>query len=440
MLTTEQIIALAPDASSAKNGRGLANAAKWQTLGITETALWGECQGSGKNPYQTAIDLREPAFKCSCPSRKFPCKHGLGLFLLYAAQEMLFKPNTPPQFCAEWLEKRDVQKIKKETKDDTELTAEEIAKRAKSKEKRHAERGKKVAEGLRELELWLRDLIRQGLAAAKNQPASYWEKIARRMVDAQANGAARAVRNLSSRISQNENWAEDFLAEAGKIFLLIEAYKNLENLPDTIQADVKTAIGWTIKEDELTNAETVADEWLIVGQKIYEEDKLRVQRTWLTGENSRRDALILDFAFQNQPLGVGLVSGTKIEAELAFYPGNYPLRAVVKKRGDKLENFSELCGYKNFDELAENFSEAVSRNTWIDVFPAALEKVVPVIRDEKCFLRDENAKLLPLAFEAENWWHLLAFSGGGEIDLFGEWDGEKLNPLRAFASGRMIVL
>ena len=79
--TPEQIVALAPDAGSVKAGRELATARKWVSLGRSEQAVWGECQGSGAKPYQTKIDLSEPAFQCSCPSRKFPCKHALGLLL-----------------------------------------------------------------------------------------------------------------------------------------------------------------------------------------------------------------------------------------------------------------------------------------------------------------------------------------------------------------------
>ena|SRR5436190_14743331 len=94
--TAEKIMALAPDAASAKAGSAMANKSKWVTLGCNEQTTWGECQGSGKNPYQTQIDLTEPAFNCSCPSRKFPCKHGLGLFLLLAAQNSTFTQKEPP--------------------------------------------------------------------------------------------------------------------------------------------------------------------------------------------------------------------------------------------------------------------------------------------------------------------------------------------------------
>src|SRR3954471_11462706 len=98
--TAEQIINLAPDSGSAKAGKELANRRKWQTLGFNEVAAWGECQGSAKTPYLAAIDLAEPAFRCTCPSRKFPCKHSLGLFLMLADQPEAFarteRPAEPP--------------------------------------------------------------------------------------------------------------------------------------------------------------------------------------------------------------------------------------------------------------------------------------------------------------------------------------------------------
>ena len=49
------------------------------------------------------MTISEPAFRCSCPSRKFPCKHGLGLLLLLADQPALFKQQEPPAWVADWL-------------------------------------------------------------------------------------------------------------------------------------------------------------------------------------------------------------------------------------------------------------------------------------------------------------------------------------------------
>src|SRR5262245_2136062 len=147
--TTEQIIALAPDPSSAKSGRALATVSKWQNLGHDERALWGECQGSGSRPYQTVVDLDEPAYKCSCPSRKFPCKHSLGLFLLFASSATVFDSASSPAWVSEWLSKRDQQKQRKDTQAaknaDAEIDDATQAKRDAQRVKRALDREAKVA-------------------------------------------------------------------------------------------------------------------------------------------------------------------------------------------------------------------------------------------------------------------------------------------------------
>jgi hypothetical protein len=194
--TTEQILALAPDAASAKAGQGLASPRKWLALGNDGSAAWGLCQGSGKDPYQTQIDLTEPAFRCSCPSRKFPCKHALGLFLLLAAEPAAFKENSQPAWVGEWLAsraKREQQRAEKQAKSE----ADEKPVDAAAQAKRAANREAKVVAGLRELELWLRDITRGGLASVGSQPLQFWERTAARLVDAQAPGVARLVREMA---------------------------------------------------------------------------------------------------------------------------------------------------------------------------------------------------------------------------------------------------
>ena len=70
----------------------------------SERAVWGLCQGSGKQPYQTTVDLSGPAYKCSCPSRKFPCKHAVGLLLLWATGEV--RPAEEPEWVTAWVDQR----------------------------------------------------------------------------------------------------------------------------------------------------------------------------------------------------------------------------------------------------------------------------------------------------------------------------------------------
>ena len=77
---------LATDQSSLKAAAGLAKPAKWSGVGASHDGalVWGECAGSGANPYRVMADLRDLGNKCTCPSRKFPCKHVLGLLWMKA--------------------------------------------------------------------------------------------------------------------------------------------------------------------------------------------------------------------------------------------------------------------------------------------------------------------------------------------------------------------
>ena len=103
-LTSDQVLALAPDASSASAGKKLGNTKTWKNLGQSSEALWGECQGSAL--YQVKIDLSSLTTQCSCPSRKFPCKHSLALMWMRAEGKAAFASGTPPQWVNDWVSRR----------------------------------------------------------------------------------------------------------------------------------------------------------------------------------------------------------------------------------------------------------------------------------------------------------------------------------------------
>ena len=62
--------------------------ASWSAAGHDDDAVWGRYLTSSAEPYEVAVDLRGPAFRCTCPSRKLPCKHQLGLLLLHAHDQV----------------------------------------------------------------------------------------------------------------------------------------------------------------------------------------------------------------------------------------------------------------------------------------------------------------------------------------------------------------
>lgn len=443
ILTTEQVLALAPDPASVKAGQGLANPGKWVSLGRGERSVWGECQGSGKEPYRTQADMAGPAFHCSCPSRKFPCKHGLGLLLLLAANPARVPEAAVPPWVAEWIAKRDASAEKKASKAETDAAPsdpEAAARREAEKAKRTAKREDRVRAGLAELQTWLGDFARQGLAHAKQQPAQFFDTMAARMVDAQAPGIARRLRDWPGIFASGDGWADRALEHAGAMQWLLHGFSRMDALPDGLGASVRNAIGWTVAEQDLANAEPVRERWQVVGQMVEEEEKLRVQRTWLVGAETRRPALCLSFAAMNQPLDVSLVAGTVLDASVVFHPSGAPLRALVRERHGEARPLVNAEAHHTFFAALAETAVLLAGDPWLERTPWLVHGCTPLRNDDAWLLRDAEGAAVPLARHFPNAWPLLAISGGAPVTIFGEWDGHALFPLSVIADGRFISL
>ncbi|MFN8477950.1 MAG: SWIM zinc finger family protein [Kouleothrix sp.] len=440
--SNEQILALAPDASAAKAGEAMASPRKWLSLGCSPTALWGECQGSARDPYRTQIDLRGPAFRCSCPSRKLPCKHSLGLFLLFARAAERFDTAAPPDWAAEWLARRDAQAQKAAATPPTppEDDAEATARRATSQARTAAAREAKVAAGIEELSRWLRDLVRRGLAQAQSQPASFWNTMAARLIDAQAPGLARRVRDLATVPASGMGWQERMLAQIGQLHLLCASYPRIAQLPLATQADIRTAIGWPQREADLATEPGMRDYWLVLGQRVEEEEQMRTQRTWLWGQRSAQPALVLNFAMFNQPLDRSLLPGSALDAELVFFPSAVPLRAVVRERLGLAGGLGDFPGEPYCADALARYATALAQHPWLERSLVALSAGIPAYQAGSWWLRDQAGDALPLARGFTRGWQLLALSGGAPLAIAGEWDGTALLPLSAWADGEFYVL
>ena len=419
--TEEQIMGLAPDEASVKAGKGLANSGKWPRLGASDTALWGEAQGSGKNPYQTRIDLTNIGYKCSCPSRKFPCKHALGLFLLYARNANGFTRDTPPAWVSDWLEQRN-----KRTEKQVEKASKPVDEKAQAK--RAEARTKKVAEGVDELQLWLKDTVRNGLAGIPDKGHQFWNNMAARMVDAQAPGLASMVRTTGNIDFYASGWELKVWELLTQMYLATEGFKHLDQLAQEVQEDVKTIIGWTYKQEELKLQEGITDRWWILGKQETQEDRLTVVQHWLKGEKSRRYALILQFIAPGQPRETSLMPATVIEAELIFYPGHQPLRAFVKELKNT-QPFHQPLGFSDLGEFEKENSLTLAAFPWSQRMPAVLNAVTPALLQDKLYLTDKNKKVIPVACAYNTQWKMLALSGGHPLDVAGVIENQTIYPL-----------
>lgn len=431
-LTPDQVLALAPDAASAKAGKSLASPRSWRSFGQNEQVAWGECQGSGREPYRVQIELNTPAFRCSCPSRKFPCKHGLGLLLLLVGQPNVIPQAASPDWVSEWLASRAKSEERREQRRQV-TTADDPAaeqRRATAQAKTVAAREAKVAAGVEELGRWLRDQLREGLASVPSRAPAAFDRMAARMVDAQAPGAARLLRNMGSIPASGDGWQGRLLEQLAYLHLLLEGYTRIESLSAEEQADLRSAIGFTHNHDDLLRSAGQRDRWLILGRRIEDEERLRVQRTWLWGESCAAPALVLDFSVAGQPLDHSLIPGNILDADLAFFPSATPLRALVQQR----HTTTSLTALPTYDISAglSIYAASLARNPWLERYLLCLGPITLVLSGGCWHARDESGRTLPLSAQFGRAWELVARSGGQPFVLCGEWDGAWLTPLSAW--------
>lgn len=430
--TISQITALAPDDASVKSSKEISQARNWKTLGVNESVLWGECQGSGKSPYQTIVDFTDIAFKCSCPSRKFPCKHGLGLLLYYERDRERF-PNIEdaPNWVQEWQIARAARQEKKAP-----VAAAEEHPKAFEDSAAAARRHDRVTAGLVELKLWLCDLLRHGLADVSTKGYSYWDNIAARLIDAQAPGLARDLREMAGISSSGPGWQLRLLRQISLVHLLIEGYGNRSELPEPTVGDILNKIGWTVGKEDLSRLEPVNDHWFVVGQRIVEEDRLRARRTWLVGQASGRTAMLLHFAHGIAPFETIISTGDVVSGDIVYYPGANPLRAALNSYSIVEHGSLSRDGFSTLDDAIRDYSQAVCKNPWIERYPLFLNSVTPGLISGKLFVSDNECKMVPVALNYDRTWKLLALSGSRPIGIFAEWDGDAFWPLSIFDNGK----
>lgn len=447
MLTQEQIEALAPDTASLKAGKDLANSKKWVGLFYNDRVLWAEIQGSGKDPYRTQIDLQNTGFKCNCPSRKFPCKHGLGTYLLFTKDSSLFtKTDEEPAWVKDWIDKRLQKEEKKAVAEAEPISPEKAEKQSKAKEKSLNERLLKVSEGVEDLRLWLKDMLRVGFVSIPEKNYDYWNRTATRLIDAQARGLASLVKDIGkiNFYQKAELWQKELIEKTSSLYALLDAFKNLDRLPDGLQEDVKNFIGISKTQKEVadSNAETIKDTWLVLGKQNFkvEEDNLTGLRQWLYGTKTQRSALLLDFAYANTPIKNNLIPGTLLNAELIFYPSNYPLRAFIKSQGS-MSDFEDISAppmLSSWGEWQNVYAKMLSLQPWLEQMPVHIAQLSFTKYQEKWFLLDAEKQAKPVNWGDKKIYKLLAISGGEKLDFsvlasisgiepLGFWKNEKYN-------------
>ena len=389
-----RVEALATDQASLKAAAGLAKPGKWSGIGGSADGalIWGECAGSGANPYRVMADLRDLGNKCTCPSRKFPCKHVLALLWLNAEAVVAFPPGEIPAWVSDWLGRRrggapaGAAAAKPASDAPKDVRAAQLAepdapedpkagaRREAAAAKRTEDTERAILDALDALEQWIGDQLRMGLAAFIDDATTRCRRIAARLVDGKAAALAGRIDELPARLLSQPTGERPRAAvvELGKLVLLARAFRASPR-----DAEIRRAVASSESRDTiLASAETlrVAGRWEVLAEKVQtRRDGLVSQTTWLLNLGSEGPcfAMLLDYF----PASAGkrtsvFTPGERFVGEVAFFPGSNPLRALLLQRatdGAEAGDWPEAA-----PDLAEALTAPLHAEPWALDIPVLL--------------------------------------------------------------------
>lgn len=177
-ITEELILNAAANSSAVTNAKKISQKNGFTKLcrSADNTLVFGECSGSGKNPYYASADFSgdSPVYRCSCPSRQIPCKHCLALMFDYISKKDKFTVEDVPEDIT-----RKRQKIAKRA--ETAASSEKAVK--KTNPAAAAKKLKKQREGLLLAKDFVNDILTRGVSAVNPASAAQYSSLAKQMGD-----------------------------------------------------------------------------------------------------------------------------------------------------------------------------------------------------------------------------------------------------------------
>ena len=406
--TEEQILGLAPDTFTIRAARGLANPEKWEMLGRNEQGAWGQLPNVRKKPpTQVMLLFEDMSLWCTCQATKAPCNHGLALMLMLATQSDIVEPDSPPN----WF-------IAKQTRHQQQS-------QRKSKPEPH--NLELLRSGMNALELWLKDMIRNGLADLPDRPQKYWSDMADRMIDAEAPLIAHKLKSLAKVPVKQKNWPEQYLQELGKLYLFAQGFKHWDQQQPETQADLKTAVGWL---PTTPSKQHITDDWLVLGhgQEIF--GRLRRKLIWLWGINTNRAITLMQPINPGEQTVYHYPTGLVLQGAIQLANGNWPTyglsTAPLKIKKCKQKN---PFGYASIRDAFQVYTNAKAVVPWLNAFPMLINRVKPLRIEGGWHFIDETGTILPFVDTVLYGWHLEAFSNGRFLPIFGIWNGTAFTPI-----------
>ncbi|MCM1132918.1 MAG: hypothetical protein NC340_05560 [Ruminococcus flavefaciens] len=177
-ITEDFIISSAPNSTAVANARKISRTGGFYSLKKTadDTLIYGECKGSSAKPYYTSADFmgETPVFRCSCPSRQFPCKHSIAIMFDWLAGKDFETGEVPDDIVSK--RKKIEDKAKK-------AESGEAPKPKKPNKSAITKKLKKQREGLELAERFVNDILSRGVSSVNSASCSQYQALAKQLGD-----------------------------------------------------------------------------------------------------------------------------------------------------------------------------------------------------------------------------------------------------------------
>ena len=303
--------------------------------------------------------------------------------------------------------------------------------------------------GLQDLDRWLADRIRAGLAAPELAQAATWDLLSARLIDAQCGGLANRVKRVAGKVSQNTRWHEDVLEELALLHALALGAQHASTLPGELADGVRVATGLTVAKDDVLAGVPSTARWIVAGVSRTREDRITVQRTWLCDSAAGRNgaasaagitwAMLLSFAtFPNESANDYTV-GTAFDADMHWYPGGIALRAIVGRQHSEVGAATDGPCPASIADALTSCGWAIAREPWIERYPMCISAVPAPVGNSRWVLVDASGAV-PIVASFSRLAELVCVSGGLPVTVVGEWSTEGFLPLTMWADNMVIEL
>ena len=282
--------------------------------------------------------------------------------------------------------------------------------------------------GIKDLKLWLDDIVRVGLIIHQ-LPDVELDTMSSRLVDSQLGGLARKLRLLKTLDRNEPAWPKITLAVLSRLYLVADYFHKWDMLNQVQKFTLLMHCGLHVRKEQLSTISGTRDFWTVLGISHLQEENLVMRRVWIAGSRSKKIGLLLDFKHRTGNFTSFWEMNKTYAGELVYYPSSFPLRAILKDCSQVQSEEKQFPAYKSLDTFMNNYALAVSRDNWLSVFPAPLKDVYLDYVDGSFRLIDKQKKYLPVEMDDGGCWSLVGRSHCEPLQCMAEWDGSSLNIL-----------